>query len=266
MHEIENPTTNNHGDEVHPAFAMIRANRISVSGGRDGGAVLFDSDVVHNNTVRITLETATRKRDGNHDYIHGGKQLMEVEMSEAQWASFVSSMNTSGVPATLRWLPDGDVPGLPYAPRLALSMAEVREATAKAMAKIREARDAYEVAVESKAGAKAIKEARSKLHYVIENADKNMAWAAESLNRHTENVVTKARADIEAAVYQHAAQLGMSQGQVQGMVALPVLEGEVMAELEQAPVVPGISTRMTTTTSSEVPDHVVDSNYDGEHA
>jgi hypothetical protein len=230
--ETENPTTNAHGDEIHPAFAMIRAARISVSGGRDGGAVLFDSDLVHNETVRITLETATRKRNGNHDYIHGGKQLMEVEMSMAQWAAFVSSMNTSGVPATLRWTQqDGEVPGLPYAPRLAVSMAEVKDATTKAMAKIRAARDAYEAAVESKAGAKVIKEARRNLHYAIENADKNMDFAASSLHRYTEDVVTKAKADIEAAVSAHADKLGLTQAEAAGMVALPVLEGEVVAAL-----------------------------------
>jgi hypothetical protein len=229
MHEITEPTLDKYGYEVHPAFGMIRASRMSV-GGAGQGAVLFDSDIKHGHTVRLTISRASRKRDLHTDWNHPGQELIEVEMSEAQWASFVSSMNTTGVPCTLRRTEnEHDVPGLAYAPRLAQSMQEVKDAAAKTFGRIREARDAYEQAIADKAGAKVIKEARSKLHYAIENAGSNLTFASKMLVEHTENVVQRARADIEAQVYQHAARLGLTQAEAQGLVELPVLEGEVAA-------------------------------------
>lgn len=232
MREIEKPTTNARGDETHPAFAMIKANRVSV-GGAGGGAVLFQSDIKHGSTVRITLETATRKRDLNTDWVHAEKQVVEVELSEAQWASFVSSMNTSGVPATLRWTQaDGQLPELPYEPRLKESMDEVRGAAEKLFSKAQAAMADYEQALADKAPAKVRNEALRKLHYTLANSEPNMTFAAQSLNEHTENVVQKARADIEAMAYTAAAQHGLAQGQAP-LLELPVFDGEIIdAELE----------------------------------
>lgn len=232
MHEPTPPSTDQHGDEVHPAFGMIRAARLSVGGGPGSGAVLFDSDIKHGHTVRIQINRASRGRDLHHDWIHPGKELIEVEMSEAQWASFVSSMNTSGVPCTLRRTEsEWDVPGLDYAPRLAQSMAEVKNAARDTFGAIREARDAYEKAIADKAGAKVIKEARSRLHYAIENSGSNLTFAAKTLVEHTENVVQRARADIEAMVAQEAQRLGLTAAEAQGLVELPVLEGETLETL-----------------------------------
>jgi hypothetical protein len=233
MRETTQPTLDKYGAEEHPAFGMIRASRTTVGGGPGAGAVLFDSDIKHGHTVRIVIERATRKRDLNHDWIHGGQELVEIEMSEAQWASFVSSMNTSGVPCTLRRTEtDIQVPGLPYAPRLAESMAEVKNAAVETFGKIRAARDDYEQAVAEKAGAKVIKEKLRTLHYAIENSGANMTFAAKTLAEHAENVVQKARADIEAMVYQQAALLGLTGEQAQGLLELPVLDGEEVLALD----------------------------------
>lgn len=221
--QIEPTSLNERGDEVHPAFAQIHASRVSSTPGQ----VLFDSDIKHGHTVRLTINRAVRKRDLNQDWIYGGKELIEVEMSEAQWASFVSSMNTSGVPCTLRATEDDwNVPGLTYEPRLAQSMAEVKGAADKMMAKIKIARDVYERALSEKAPAKVRNEALRALHFAIENADKNLAFAAKSLAEHSENVVQKARADIETMVTQKAAQLGLTGGEAQGLLALPAMPGE----------------------------------------
>lgn len=223
MKDITPPVVNARGFEEHPAFAMLSASRVSAS----HGVTLFDSDIQHRQTIRIRLHTAARGRNLNRDWIQGEDQLFEVELSEAQWASFVSSMNTSGVPATLRWRAGaGDSPDLPYAPRLGESMAEVRSATTKALANIKAARDAYEEAISQKLGAAIIRERRKTLHYAIENAEGSMVFAADSLSEHFEGVVQKARADIEAMVANKAVALGLTAGQAAGLAELPMLEAE----------------------------------------
>jgi hypothetical protein len=222
-------STNKYGDEIHPAFGMISAGRMSST----PGAVLFQSDIRHGNTVRITISRATRKRDLNHDWVHPGQELIEVEMSEAQWASFVSSMNTTGVPCTLRRTEEEVfVPGLEYAPRLAESMREVKQAAAKAFGAIREARDAYEQALAEKAPAKERNEKLRALHYAIENSGPNLTFAAKTLVEHTENTVQKARADIEAMVMQEATRLGLEPGLAKGLLELPAMPEDDAPALE----------------------------------
>jgi selenocysteine lyase/cysteine desulfurase len=111
-------------------------------------------------------------------------------------------------------------------------MGEVKDAAVRTFAKIREARDAYEQALADKAPAKERAEKLRALHYAIENSGANMHYAAKVLVEHTENVVQKARADIEAMVAAEATRLGLTSDQAQGLLELPVLEGEVTAEIE----------------------------------
>lgn len=208
MRETVEPTVNEDGWEEHPAWAMIGAHRVQTG---SPGAVLFDSDIRHHHYVTVTLARAERKRDLNSDHLHARHQIIEVAMSEAQWASFVSSMGVgSGVPCTVTYERKdgvrGAVPGMEYAPRLQESMDEVRSAGDKSIEKIREA---FEKVKE--------KPNKGNLRYLeamIANAPSNMEFAAKSLSEHAENVVQKARADIEAMVVAKAEQLGLEAGDV----------------------------------------------------
>lgn len=207
--ETVEPTLDEYGAEVHPAYGMIGASRVS------GNAALFDSDIVHQHFVVLRIGRASRRRDLNRDWVHesGGRgQVVEVAMSEAQWASMISSMNTAGVPCTIvRTEKDGDVAGLVFDPRLAVSHAEVRSAADKALAEIADAMAAYEAH-------KTAANLRT-LHYAIKNGPANMEFAATSLTEHAENVVQKARVDIESMVVAKAQQMGLGPDEVDRMIA-----------------------------------------------
>ena len=204
--EIEDPTVDERGDEHHPAFALIGAYRGSCG---PPGASLFDSDIRHQHTVRIRIKAATRKRDLNHDWIHGGTQYIEVELSESQWASFVANMNSGdGNPCTLTSMGYESVPDIPFAPRLQESLGEVRGEAERIWDKIKTARDAYEAAVKNKVPAKERNELWRALYYSIENAGSSVEFVGKSLQEHAEKVVDNARADVEAFVITKARQLG----------------------------------------------------------
>lgn len=210
---------NDRGEDTHPSFTLLGASRVSVG---PGGSSLFDSDIKHNHTVLVRLKTAVRKRDLNHDWIHGDKQLFEVEMSEAQWASFVSSMNTGdGVPCTMRYQGYERVPDLPHEPRLAVSMQETRTAADRAFGRIQDAMAAYE-ALDPKSPAKEKREAMGRLKAEIRNASANVDFASKTLAEHTENVVTKARADIEAHVVAKVRQLGIDTEELMNVQTLAI--------------------------------------------
>jgi hypothetical protein len=176
--------------DTHPAFGVIQANRVSSS---PPGQVLFDSDIRHQHFVKLTISEADRERDLNHDWVYEGKTLIEVWMSEAQWAQMVSSMNSSPTSVTLRRREtEHDLPGLPFDSRLELSHTETRNAAHRMMEGVKEAMAAYK---ENKSA-----QNLRLLEAAIRNSEANVEFAAESLTEHSETVVAKARTDIEAFV------------------------------------------------------------------
>lgn len=210
---IVNPTTDESGQEQHPAWVLVGASRVSAS---PPGAVLFDSDTRHQHYVVVRVKRAQRRRDLNRDWKYGRETIVEFAMSEAQWASFVSSMNVGdGVPATLTWdatLDEPRVPGMPYEPRLQVSMDEVHAAAAKAEEKVRAAFQAYK----EKKSAATLRD----LENAIEHMTPNIDFAAKSLAEHAENVVQRSRADIEAFVQAKAEQLRLDPAGLGGMPEL----------------------------------------------
>jgi hypothetical protein len=193
------------GEERHPAWGLVGVHRVSTG---PEGADLFDSDVRHRQSMVLTIREAYRKRDLGHDYIgtDGRAPLVEIQMSLAQWASFISSPNSGdGVPCTIR-AREGDpmVPGVPHDPRLAQSIDEVRGAADDAFAAVQKAFDAY-AEKKSAANLRTLKAA-------IANAPGNAEFAGKKLTEHAESVVQRARADVEAMVDAAAAQRGLAPG------------------------------------------------------
>lgn len=199
MSREELAVTTDGEENTHPAWALIGANRVSSS---PPGATLFASDIRHQHSVIIHITQASRRRNLLRDWLHGRRQLIEVQLSEAQWASFVSSMNSGqGVPCTLLHVQGEQIPGVPFEPRLKQSMDEVRNAADKAFEHIKEAFDAY--AEKKNAG-----NLRT-LKYAIANATANVVFAGDSLTEHAEEVVEKSRADIEAMIVSYAERAGV---------------------------------------------------------
>lgn len=76
--------------ETHPAYAQIWASRIS------GGRYLYGSDFQHNGYIQITIARSDLKRGLSNDWPHSREEYIQVALSEAQWATFVSTLNSGG--------------------------------------------------------------------------------------------------------------------------------------------------------------------------
>jgi len=94
---------------THPAFGQISASRVN------GRTNLYGSDFSHDGFITITIKASELNRDLSRDWHYEREQLIQVALSEAQWATFVSSLNNgSGVPCTLEWITGvGRLPMLP---------------------------------------------------------------------------------------------------------------------------------------------------------
>lgn len=197
---IENPVVNERGEEEHPAFGSVRVSSVQSSPGK----VMFDSDIRHSTYVSLEFSTATRKRDLKRDWIHSDKRLLQVSMSQAQWAALVSNFGGSPVPVTLDYVQGcAPISELPFGSRLEMSANETKDAAHEAFARVRKAFEVYQA--DKKVG-----NLRS-LECAIQQAPGNIEFAAQSLIEHVETVTQKAKADIEAMVDARIQHLGLEQ-------------------------------------------------------
>jgi hypothetical protein len=194
--EITEITIHEDGSETHESWITMTASKVSSS----PGAHLFDSEIVHQHYIQVTVSRCKRKRDLNRDRTMSTQKIAEFAMSLSQWGAFVSSSGQgSGVPATLMWL-NGPVAQAPHDPRLGQSMREVREAGDRALEQVSAAVAAVRDAFDRNAGKREMRDLMRNLESATSNAPRNMEFAAKSLVEHSENVVSKARADIEAMI------------------------------------------------------------------
>lgn len=191
------PTTNAKGDEVHPSYGVVNLSRVTAQ----PGVRLFDSSITHNEFVSLTISGATRQRSLHHDWIFSDHHpIIEIEMTMTQWGALVSSFGQgSGTPVTLRRVNGEDIPYAPNESRLAETAREVAEAADHSTSEVRTAVQAVVEAFENKAGRRDLGALINTLHHTANNLPRNMKYAADTLTRHAEDVVSKANADIEAA-------------------------------------------------------------------
>ncbi|MFJ2420207.1 hypothetical protein [Streptomyces brevispora] len=227
---VQEPVLDTEGDsEIHPAFGVAVVTRRS-----GGGRSLFQSDLLHNETISLSVHEATRKRDLSHDWVHPGRELVEIEMSLAQWGALVSSMGLgSGVPVTIRRTEhDALVPEIPHQPRTAESLREVREVTDRMYAEVRAATAALHEAIHEKKGVRATKEALNALELAVAGAGNNAQFTVDSLVEAGEKVVAQARADIEAHALEVVRLTGAAPSIEASSFDAPALQGPATSRKE----------------------------------
>jgi hypothetical protein len=181
-------------DEIkvtHPAYAQISASHVT------GGAYLYGSDFQHQHYVCIRIRRSELNRHLSNDWPFGQEELIEVALSESQWASFVSSMNRGmGVQCTLQHINHKQVPQIP-APRSTLKdfKAEGSEAARDALKLVTEVMTDIE---SSKLSQKQKDELMRKLDRIKSNTRSNLKFVLEQFGEHMEATVNKAKTEISA--------------------------------------------------------------------
>lgn len=83
----------------HSSWGLLQISRISGSGSQS----LFGSSIKHSNTIALRIYKAKKHRSLSRDwYINEGCPYIKIEMSPAQWAEAITSLNIGcGVPCTI---------------------------------------------------------------------------------------------------------------------------------------------------------------------
>lgn len=66
-----------------------------------GALPMFGSDVKTDSPITIRISQASVCRKLNKNWYHAGREIVEIDMTPVQWAEFLTSGNTEGVPCTI---------------------------------------------------------------------------------------------------------------------------------------------------------------------
>lgn len=178
--------------ERHPAYAQIGANRVS------GGAYLYGSDFRHQHYITLQIHESVLHRQLSGDRPMAGKRLIEIAMSEAQWATFVSSLNQGGgVQCTLEFTPEAGLVS-PIAQPKDRKLQFSQEMTERFDMAVRALKVLAALIDESSLSGKKKKVLKNQLRVAEMNLAPNMDFVAEQFDEHMERTVEKAKSEVNA--------------------------------------------------------------------
>jgi hypothetical protein len=172
----------------HPAFGQIRLSRAS------GRQALYGSDFEHQHFVILEICGSELHRSLSNDWHHQTRHKIEINMSEAQWATFVSSMGQGGgVPCTISYDHEGMKPGITLPDRREQFKGEADEVTARAVKALEQLDAELEGMSLPKGKTAAIRSSLTTARRALDNA---LPFVADQFSEHIERTVEKAKVEI----------------------------------------------------------------------
>ena len=186
---------------------------------------MFGSDFVHANWIAVEISEAELNRRHNEDKINGRKVLMRFEMSESQWARFISSHSDhQGTPITLRRMRDstGKMVMLPAFPRR-VETNEFPGETADHIASVGRSLATLETLLTQDLG-KLSKADRERALEHVRTARReigpNLGFIADQMTEHLERKVTDAKSEVDAWIQNTIARAGL-----EALAGSPIVKG-----------------------------------------
>lgn len=186
--------------ERHPAFAQIGASRVH------GSVHLYGSDFKHNDFICIRISLSQNRRSLSQYWPFAHKEIVELWMSEAQWATFVSSMNMGqGTQCTLRQLGGEQI--APIEPALN-TISQFRAELGQMLGEAQEELDKLERAAFA---GKDIKrsELKSMLNKLRNSLKPGIEFLAKQFGTYMETTTEKAKTEINAYALRAVQEAGL---------------------------------------------------------
>lgn len=183
-----------HDDDTkttHPAYGGIVAHRVS------GYRSLYGSDFKHQHFMRVSIKRSEHIRGLSHDWYHGDMQsLIEVDMTESQWAEFISAPNIgTGVPCTIDNFNGEQMPLLPDpGDKREVFTNEARRRLDDGMNELAEIKRM--LATQPGISKTAMRAITSKIETAERQLGPNIDYVAKQFAEHVETTVSKAKQEI----------------------------------------------------------------------
>lgn len=187
-------------EREHESYGILHIARTS---GGTSAIRLFGSPLAtHYGTIRLTISKGKWLHGLHHDRYFGmNKDFIEVEMSAAQFADAITSLNIgSGTPCTIRYVGGKRMED---PPDHATEAEHIRENFADSLGKYAAKAHTYRKKIEeltSKLSAKAKDEIRIALDVMEQQLTSNVPFVVKQFQEATTRISTAAKAEVEAFV------------------------------------------------------------------
>ena len=208
-------------EREHPSYGILHIARTNGNSKRLFGSPL----AAHYSTIRLSISKGKWIHGLQHDRYFGmNKDFVEIEMSAAQFAEAITSLNMgSGTPCTIRYVGGERVPNPPdYATEAEHVRNNFKETLGKYTERAHEERKRIEK-LTSKLSAKAQEEIRIALDVMEQQLASNVPFVVDQFQEATTRVTTAAKAEVEAFVT-HAVRAAGLQAIAEWQVAAAVAE------------------------------------------
>jgi hypothetical protein len=188
-------------ERAHPSYGLVSISRIT---GGSGARRLFGSPLAnHYGTIRLSIGTAKWIHGLHHDRYYGSLrgEHIEVEMSAAQFADMITSLNMgSGTPCTIRCLAGVQIPS---PPEHATEAEHIRDNFEGSLDKYKAKARTYRKKIEeltTKLSTKAKDEIRIALDVIEDQLSSNVPFVVKQFQEATTRITSAAKTEVDAFV------------------------------------------------------------------
>lgn len=175
---------------------------VSWSRGFGSSRPMFGTEIRVSNPVTLSISHAEEKRNLSKNWYCRRGQIVEVEMSPVQWAEFLTSGNTEGVPCTIKYI-GGQKMSEPDDSKMREQYDKELNESFKAFSEIE---DTVKSAIDSgkSMGKKSLENLLWKIHRAVADSD----FVRKSFKEDMDKIVTKAKAEFNAYIENRMYQIG----------------------------------------------------------
>lgn len=207
--------------ETHESFGLLSFSRVSGT-----PRSLFGSSIQHGDTIKLTISEGKVYRDFQKNRYHGGKELIEVEMSSSQFAEAITTLNVGcGVPVTIQHVMGARKANPPEVDFKERAKNELKEEMSELGERIEElAKDTKEILTRKgiPINAEEKKKILNDLMFLVQEVKSNIPFAHECFQEAVEETVTQAKAEVDACFSTMRERLG--QQVLDGNITVPLLD------------------------------------------
>ena len=194
-------TTDNHESYGMVGFSRITSNR---------SQPLFGSSIGHRNTIQLTIKSASVDRKLHHNWFHGEKELIKIEMSSNQFAELITSLNMGdGIPCTLRRVNGQIMEPPPYKDQRKKFEDEFENDVKEVGKKLSSLYEKFQTLLNEKAPKRAYREFADILRMLAQDVNSNIPFVQSSFNEAIDKTVIEAKCEVESFVLNKIHNLGL---------------------------------------------------------
>jgi len=194
--------------ETHESYGLVGISRRTGNPGP-----LFGSSIRHHNYIALTIKRAEKNRDLHRNWYFGREELIEIEMSNTQFAELITTMNVGdGVPCTIRHIGRQRMEDPPGVEQRQIFEDEFKDDIQKVGKKIESAIQKAEEIYNRKGNINKSdrNQVVSLLRSIAQDINSNMPFVHSQFNEAMDKTVAEAKGEIEAFVTNKITSLGIA--------------------------------------------------------